>query len=367
MRASDVLNELVVTVREQGRGAEGYWALVELSAGQPQRAPLSFSDLEVALYAEGREVWSGRLDIRGRARLRLDGLKEEVARFEAIVRWPILRAVAQMSARDKARFVGAKERNGGAENKASLGSFQEVAPWAEWMPEMIQIYPGSFRMGAGASFHRVELSRPLLAADTPVTQELYQAVMDKNPSKFRGELHPVERVSWLDAIAFCNKLSEFEELTPVYEFAKEGNRVSWKRTANGYRLPTEAEWEFIAKGRDELPFAGHHVLDQVGWYNDNSRGRTWPVRSKKPNRNKLYDLSGNVWEWVYDTWNEHAFMGRSGRVTVDPVEESESSSWRCRRGGCWLAFGTNCKVSYRFWAPMSQQSDDTGFRIVRSL
>ena len=324
---------------------------------------LDFKSLEVALFAEGREVWVGSLDIRGRASLKLEGLREEAARFEAIVRWPIFRATAQLSARDKARFVGERP-----EKKASpVGSFQEVAPWAEWMPEMIQIYPGSFRMGSGGNFHRVEISRPLLVADAPVTQELYKAVMEKNPSRFKGTLHPVERVSWWDAISFCNRLSELEELTSAYEIDEKNKRVSWRRTANGYRLPTEAEWEFLAKGRDETPFSGHHVLDQVGWYSDNSRGRTWPVKSKKPNRNKIYDMSGNVWEWIYDTWNENAFSGRGGRVTLDPVDENDGVNWRCRRGGCWLAFAGSCKVSYRFWAPSNQQSDDTGFRIIRSL
>ena len=364
MDPSEVIKELVVSVYEQGRNSKGYWASIELRATQPHRALLDFKTLEVALFAEGREVWVGSLDIRGRASLKLEGLREEAARFEAIVRWPIFRATAQLSARDKARFVGDRT----SEKKASpVGSFQEVAPWAEWMPEMIQIYPGSFRMGNGGNFHRVEISRPLLVADTPVTQELYKAVMEKNPSRFKGILHPVERVSWWDAVTFCNRLSELEELTLSYGIDEKNRRVSWRRTANGYRLPTEAEWEFLAKGRDETPFSGYHILDQVGWYNDNSRGRTWPVKSKKPNRNKIYDMSGNVWEWVYDTWNENAFSGRGGRVTLDPVDENDAVNWRCRRGGCWLAFAGSCKVSYRFWAPSSQQSDDTGFRIVRSL
>ncbi len=139
-------------------------------------------------------------------------------------------------------------------------------------------------------------NRNFAMSKTEVTQNLYTMVMGKNPSAFKGGNLPVECVSWYDAIYFCNKLSEKFGLTPVY--AVEGNTVTQNSAENGFRLPTNEEWEYAAKGGEYYKYAGSDNLDVVGWYRNNSGEKTHPVAQKMPNGYGLYDMSGNVWEWV---------------------------------------------------------------------
>ena len=199
---------------------------------------------------------------------------------------------------------------------------------------------------------------------TEVTQELYKSVMGENPSKFKGEKNlPVENVSWYDAIVFCNRLSVKEGLKPVYSIDgvtnvsmwdyvphKENSiskKIKWDEKANGYRLPTVEEWQYAAKGGQEFKYSGSDNIDEVAWYKDNSGEKTHPVAQKKPNGYGLYDMSGNVWEWCWDSY-------------------SNDSSRRYYCGGRWSSSAHYCGVGSRSWGSADDADNNLGFRIVRS-
>lgn len=195
---------------------------------------------------------------------------------------------------------------------------------------------------------------------TEVTQELYESVMGENPSKFKGEKNlPVENVSWYDAVYFCNKLSAKCGLTPVYAVDGETDVEKWgyaphitgtvsqNENNNGYRLPTVEEWQYAAKGGQEFKYSGSANLDEVGWYDKNSKEKTHPVAQKNSNVYGLYDMSGNVWEWCWDS---------------DP----DNSYRRCSCGGSWYYGADDCEVDNKNWYYASDAGRNLGFRIVRS-
>lgn len=199
---------------------------------------------------------------------------------------------------------------------------------------------------------------------TEVTQKLYESVMGENPSGFKEEKNlPVEKVSWYDAVYFCNKLSAKCGLTPVYAVDGETDVGKWgyaphkekeikgtvsqNENADGYRLPTVEEWQYAAKGGQEFKCSGSDKLDEVGWYSENSGRKTHPVAQKKPNDYGLYDMSGNVWEWCWDS-------------------KPNISEYRCNCGGSWCSNAYGCEVDYKYWLNANITSNNLGFRIVRS-
>ena len=252
-----------------------------------------------------------------------------------------------------------------------------VPGWAETgrAPRTVLVHGGSFLQGSAEQpyaaterVHPVTLSSFEIAT-TETTQELWSSVMVSNPSKFRIPGKPVDSVSWLDAVRFCNALSMQEGLESAYDI--KGSEVEWNSEANGYRLPTEAEWEYAARsgssGADpSVPLAkafysGSPEADKVAWYDKNSAKSSQPVGSKSPNELGLFDMSGNVWEWCWDWYAEYP------RTEVsDPSGPDKSTGQKVMRGGAWFTPVNLLRVTYRYWNVPTFKVNSVGFRVARN-
>ncbi len=182
----------------------------------------------------------------------------------------------------------------------------------------------------------------------PVTQGWYARVTGERPSSTRGDRLPVEGVSWVDAVRFCVALSRQEGLTPAYRLHDDGEGADWDPGADGYRLPTEAEWEYACRAGTTGPRYG--PLDEIAWYRDNSGERPHPVADRAANPWGLYDLLGNVWEWCWDVYDAEVYGG-----------------YRVLRGGGWFDEHWSCRASVRRRSHPTLRIDDVGFRLARSL
>jgi sulfatase modifying factor 1 len=200
--------------------------------------------------------------------------------------------------------------------------------------------------------------------ETEVTQGLYSQQMGSNPSELTacGLSCPVETVSWFDAVAFANKLSESEGLESCYVIR--GETVTWPKGVSclGYRLPTEAEWEVSARGGRDDEYAGGGDLSAVGWFEDNSGGTTHPVGQKQANGYGLYDMSGNVWEWSWDWYDSSTY---SIGAEADPAGPASGSD-RVVRGGSWYGAPQVARVAYRSYDTPGHRSGSLGFRLLRT-
>ena len=181
---------------------------------------------------------------------------------------------------------------------------------------MIRVNAGSFNMGDSdkeSTIHLVTLTRDFMIGETEVTQSLWKAVMGNNPSHFIGDTYPVDNVSWDDCNRFISKLNEL--------------------TGLNFRLPTEAEWEYAAKGGHKVTntyiYSGSNNIDEVGWYIDNSDKHSHPVKQKRPNDLGIYDMSGNVWEWCQDSYTPYSAVPQTAPLNISPGDK------RVRRGGSW--------------------------------
>jgi formylglycine-generating enzyme required for sulfatase activity len=264
--------------------------------------------------------------------------------------------------------------------------------------------PAGFVLVKGGTFRNIKSNyygRGITVSDFymgnyDVTQKEWTQVMGTNPSQFKGDDLPVERVSWYDAVEYCNRRSMKEGLQPYYTIDKtrkdpnnepdpefgDLDKVKWTVTtnagANGYRLPTEAEWEYAAGGgrlSRGYTYSGSDKVDEVAWYWRNSgdkilsgawswpliqqnHGRTQPVGAKKPNELGLYDMSGNVRQWCWD-WH-----GDLQTNVADP-KGSQHGFRRVWRGGSWLGADFACMPAYRGDLAANGAGPDQGFRVVR--
>jgi len=215
--------------------------------------------------------------------------------------------------------------------------------------EMIRLPPGLVTLSdrRTQSVWSVDLAAYQLGS-LPITQAQYAEVTDQRPSIAEGDRLPVERVSWWDAVKFCNTLSQRDGLAPTYHLSACGDGVEWDVAAGGYRLPTEAEWEHACRAGTVGPRYG--PLDDIAWYRGNSHEQVHEVGGKQPNAWGLYDMLGNVWDWCWDTYDTAVYR-----------------SYRVLRGGGWFDEQWSCRASVRRRSHPNLRIEDVGFRIARSI
>jgi formylglycine-generating enzyme required for sulfatase activity len=263
---------------------------------------------------------------------------------------------------------------------------------------MVRIQGGTFAMGSPRAVweeayrddldyfvydelrHSVTIS-PFYMGKYEVTQKEWRDIMGYGTSEFSGDDLPVESVSWYEAIEYCNKRSQREGLTPAYTIDKSRKdpnntapstskwvfendtirwMVTWNRKANGYRLPTEAEWEYACRAGTSTPYYTGNTVDGAGWYRVNSGNKTHPIGQKQPNAWGLYDMHGNVYEWCWDWYDEYP----RGAQT-DPAGAGTGFA-RVVRGGSWFDGARILRSTGRGGGTSISQRLYLGFRLARS-
>jgi formylglycine-generating enzyme required for sulfatase activity/serine/threonine protein kinase len=277
--------------------------------------------------------------------------------------------------------------------------------WADYLKEPVEsvnkigmkfrlIPPGEFDMGAPTTeaernpdehLHRVRLTQPYYMGTTEVTQEQFEKVMNRNPAHFKGSDLPVETITWFDCFEFCNKLSELEGRMPCYRLSNierendgsiKNAQVERLTDGTGYRLPTEAEWEYACRGGTTTPFHYGDSLDAtLANFNGNLpygkgvkgeyRQKTTPVGSFQPNALGLYDMHGNVWERCQDYYDEDYYK-KGVDVVSDPVNDRMTIRL-VLRGGSWTDNSIGCRSADRVMHHPGTRLDNFGFRLVRSV
>jgi len=215
--------------------------------------------------------------------------------------------------------------------------------------QMIELPAGSISMRDDRTKQEWTMDvAPFYLAKYVVTQEFFRLVTNEAPSAFIGSQRPVETVSWKDAVLFCNSLSLFSGLTPCYQLFSDSELISFDVSANGYRLPSEAEWVYACKAGSIGVRYGD--INAIAWYKDNSDKTTHYVGALQPNEWGFYDMLGNVWEWCNDIYDETVY-----------------GTYRIFKGGGWNDEERSVMATTRRRShPIKFKIDDLGFRIARN-
>lgn len=234
------------------------------------------------------------------------------------------------------------------------------------LQDMVYVEGGMFEMGSNDSdagldekpVHSVTLSSYYIGK-YEVTQQQWQDVMGNNPSSSEGSDKPVTNVTWYDCVEFCNALSRKAGLEECYEISD--NNVTLNMNSNGYRLPTEAEWEYAARGGTKSTggkYSGSNDINTVAWYNENSNGELQSPGLLQCNELGIYDMSGNVWEWCWDLYGNY-----SNSSEINPTG-AISGPFRVRRGGSYYHDAGICRSTVRLNYKPTASSFVVGFRLV---
>jgi len=223
--------------------------------------------------------------------------------------------------------------------------------------EMVRIEPGEFDMGSPVMeemrgddehMHRVRITKPFYIAKYETSQALWMRVMGEIRGEFKNMRNPAEGLSWQDCQQFIERLNK---MVP----------------GGGFRLPTEAEWEYACRAGTTTRYSfgdDEGQLGRYGWYSANSGHKTHEVGTKESNPWGLYDMHGNVWEWCQDWYDKYQFPARG--VLEGPVGPA-SGKYRVLRGGCWYVGGHYCRSARRYWCPPDNRNDNDGIRLARTL
>ena len=252
---------------------------------------------------------------------------------------------------------------------ANVPSDTPKKPKTQSGPEMVLLPGGTFTMGddkeVDATPHEVVLSSFYIDKHL-VTQTEYQRVMGKNPSRWKAVENPVEQVRWSDAVRYCNTRSGLDGLNPCYDLQ------TWECNfdANGYRLPTEAEWEYACRAGTKTAYSfgdSPSQLKDYAWFKDNSGSKPHPVAQKKPNLWGLYDMHGNVWEWCNDFYKVDYYQESPQENPKGP----KTGETKVVRGGAWKFSADSCRSGYRYnedpgYVDACFGYDIYGFRCVKN-
>ncbi|MEO0585414.1 MAG: SUMF1/EgtB/PvdO family nonheme iron enzyme [Bacteroidota bacterium] len=306
---------------------EAHWEIALLS-----NTALAFDD-----YLE--EFPKGKWAAEARKKLREAEEREQFERIQNNPQLSKIRGYLNEFPKGKHREEVLKIRQELRKRRQPLPPEQEPKPTVD--TPMIRVEGGTFQMSED---YKVTLSDYAIGT-YPVTQKLWQEIIGNNPSRFKGDLmRPVENVSWEDCQEFLQKLNQ--------------------KTGLNYRLPTEAQWEFAARGGNlskGFEYAGSNRLDEVGWYENNSKNTTHPVGQKASNELGLYDMSGNVWEWCQDWYGDYPYGSHT-----DP-QGPTSGDYRVIRGGSWDSGWRGCRVADRYFYMPANRYFGIGFRLSRHI